>query len=275
MGPHIPRSVVEQPVRDDLSITALYTSGTWSWAGFPGAELLESTDAARVFSVTNGVVWLAGWFMTGPSLKHSLVQRHALIDHLTEQSNDIVELAAGLARRGTHRSAEPGVRYVEIDMPHVVAHKEGLLERTEAGRAVLARDNFQRLGHDLTDFDLAPLLGPGTTVIAEGLLMYLDAAAQRTLFGRAVHAGRFVFDLVPPAEQPEPGWVGRLLANLMQRFTGGKGFIADQRTREDIVADLKSAGFDEVQILTPQDAPGFDCPHPDENTQVVVFVATP
>lgn len=257
----------------DLSITALYTSGTWSWAGFPGAELLESVDSRRVFGVTNAVIWLASWFASGPSLRHSLVQRHALIDHLTEHDTDIVEIAAGLSRRGVHRSGDPEVRYVEIDMPHVVERKRELLTRTEAGRQVLERANFEQHGRDLTDADLTDLLTGDTTVIAEGLLMYLDAPAQLDLFRRLRPAGRLVFDLVPPAEQPDVGWVGRLLAALMARFTGGQGFIADKRDRDAIVNDLHAAGFTEITVLEPPTTSGFDCPYRDRRTQVVMFDA--
>lgn len=260
-------------MRNDLSVTALYTSGTWLWAGVPGAELLRSVDAERVFGVTNAVLWIAGWFAGGPSLRHSLVQRHALIDHLTRDCPVIVELAAGLSARGTHRSEVPEVAYVEVDLPHVVERKEALLSGSEAGRKVLERSNFQRVGHDITTLDLEPLLTPRTTVIAEGLLMYLDAPAQRALFARLVGAERFVFDLVPPAEQPEPGWVGRLLGRMMRAFTGGAGFIEDQRTRTQIVDDLRAAGFREVRVTEPPTEAGFDCPHRDQPTQVVVFIA--
>lgn len=256
----------------DLSVTALYTSGTWSWAGFQGADLLVSPEAERVFGVTNAVLWLASWFATGPSLKHSLVQRHALVDHLTRDGSDIVELAAGLSRRGTHRSADPAVRYVEVDLPHVVARKEQLLARTDEGRQVLARENFTRIAGDITELDLEPLLNEQTCIVAEGLLMYLDAPAQRTLFGRLA-GHRFVFDLVPPAEQPDVGWIGRLLSRVMRVFTGGAGFIEDKRTREDIVADLRGAGFTAVRVTTPEQEKGFDCPHRGERTQTVVFVA--
>lgn len=262
----------DAPIHRDLSVTALYTSGTWSWASFPGADLLASPEAARVFGVTNVVLRIASLFASGPSLRHSLVQRHALVDHLTRDATDVLELAAGLSRRGTHRSADADVRYVEVDLPHVVERKEELLARTEAGRAVLGRTNFRRVGGDIAELDLEPLLGPDTTVIAEGLLMYLDAPAQQALFRRLV-GHRFVFDLVPPAEQPDVGWVGRLLGRVMRVFTGGAGFIEDRRTREDVVADLRAAGFDEVRVTTPEDEDGFDCPHRGERTQTVVFVA--
>ena len=87
------------------------------------------------------------------------------------------------------------------------------------------------------------------------------------------HARRFVFDLVPPAEQPAPGWVGRLLGRMMRAFTGGAGFIEDQRTRAEIVADLHAAGFASVRVTEPPTEPGFACPHRDQPTQVVVFIA--
>src|SRR5262249_12284895 len=67
----------------DLAATALYTAGTWAWAGFPGAELFDHADARGVFGATNFALALARPFLKTPaSLRHSLVQRHVMIDRL-------------------------------------------------------------------------------------------------------------------------------------------------------------------------------------------------
>ncbi|MEZ4323226.1 MAG: class I SAM-dependent methyltransferase [Myxococcota bacterium] len=258
----------------DLSVTALYTSGVWAWAAFPGAELYDHEDSRRVFQVTEAVMRVARFLKGGPSLKHSLVQRHFLIDHLTRSASPetVVELAAGLSRRGA--SFSESVRYVEVDLPHVIERKEALLDRTEAGREVLGRATLTRIGADVAELDLAPLVEGRTVVVAEGLLMYLDATQQRALWSRvasALPSGAFVFDLVPAIEQPPPGWLGRVLGWLMQRFTGGQGFVVDQRTRDDVRSELLEAGFTSVRWIEPADLANEGVPHLDTPTQTLVF----
>ncbi len=271
--------------RGDLSVTALYTSAAWAWGKLPNASLLESVEAARVFRVVNAALTVARLFFTRlPSLAHSLLHRHAIIDHLlsTSGATRVVELACGLSRRGVTFSADPALSYVEVDLPHVVAKKRALLERSPEGRQALARPNWDLVSGDVATLALADVL-PGVReplfVIAEGLLMYLDAAAQRALFRavatrlRSAGGGTFVFDLVPTCEQPRPGLVGRALGWLMKRFTGGKGFERDPRTRGDIESELRASGFDEVELVEPHAvAKSWHLPFPDADTQQLVFV---
>jgi O-methyltransferase involved in polyketide biosynthesis len=268
----------------DLTVTALYTSQAWVWGGFSEAELLASKEARGVFRFTNGALAFARLFMWRlKSLKHSLVHRHAMIDHLAHQAGapQVIELASGLSRRGAAMSADPAVRYVEVDLPHVLEKKAALLQRTDRGRAVSERQNLQFEAHDVADLDLSTLVDPAiqTTVLSEGLLMYLDADAQRDLWRRIAaitsqHAKSiYLFDLVPACEQPRPGFVGRALRWLMERFTGGKSFERDERTREDIVHDLTEAGFARVEVIEPRNvAEQWGLPFPTIKTQQVLFV---
>ncbi len=286
-GQGVAGEVVAPAPKGDLSVTALYTCGTWAWAELPGAELFDHADAQRVFGVTNLVLACARpFFARAPSLPRSLVQRHVMMDRLLADSGAryVLELAAGLSRRGAAFSADAGVRYVELDRPHVVAKKRALLERSEAGRAALARTNWRLAAGDVTDAPLAELVdapaGAPLFVIAEGLLMYLDAAAQRALWTRVRRlfdgrGGSFVFDLVPVVEQPRPGRVGRGLEWLMKRFTGGQAFARDTRTRADVARELGAAGFT-VEMLEPRDvAERWNLPFSASRTQQLLFVATP
>jgi O-methyltransferase involved in polyketide biosynthesis len=274
---------VKEP-RGDLSVTALYTSAAWAWGELPNARLLASVEATRVFKVVNVALTVARLFFTRlPSLAHSLLHRHTMIDHLLAASGAtrVIELACGLSRRGVTFSGDPGVTYVEVDLPHVVEKKRALLARD-----ALARPNWQLVEGDVSTLALGALLPDARAatrsplfVIAEGLLMYLDAASQRALFAsvaarlRSAGGGTFVFDLVPACEQPRPGLIGRALSWLMKRFTGGKGFVRDTRTRGDIEAELRASGFDEVQLLEPQAvAREWHLPFPDADTQQLVFV---
>ena len=276
-----------QKMSGDLSVTALYTSQTWVWGGLPQAGLFDLKGARNVFRVTNFFYDMARRFRrTVPSMRHSLIHRHLMIDHLLRQALDesgacqVVELAAGLSRRGATFSADPKVRYVEVDLPNVVATKRQLLAGTSEGRAAAERNNWQLVGSDVRDIDLRALVDTTMPVfvIAEGLFMYLDAAEQTALCRRINDAFAecpsvtMVFDLLRHEEEPDPGPVMRAIHRGMKRFTGGQGFRKDNRSRLHIAEQLRDAGFATVQIHEASDvAREWDLPHPEEPTRVVLF----
>jgi len=280
--PHDPATPSDS--RGDLSITALYTAQTWRWAKLPHAELFETPAGRAVFWITNTSLVIAKLFIWSlRSLKHSLLHRHTMIDHLVRQQEPdlVLELAAGLSRRGSTFSTDSSLRYVEVDLPHVVEHKRRMLNGSAEGQAILARENWSLIGRDVQDAALGELTVGASRplIIAEGLFMYLNAHEQRVLWARVASAlaGRegslFVFDLVPTCEQPKPGPVGRLLEWVMKRFTGGRSFERDERKREDIRAELHEAGFANVQLIEPHDiAVQWDLPYPNKRTQQLLFV---
>ena len=261
----------------DLSITALYTSQVWAWAELPGAQLFATAEAKRVFDVTNAALAV---MRRGTPLRYALLHRHAMIDHIARASRSIVELAAGLSRRGAAFTKDPAVRYVELDLPAVVAHKRRLLERTAEGRVVVTRSNFELVAGDVETVALEPFVDGPVVVIAEGLMMYLDAAARRRLFAKlrrlADHTGELelVFDVVPTSEEPAPGVTGRVLEAAMKRFTGGRTFERDLATRADVLRELRDAGFIEpTAIAAAEVARDWKLPHADRSTPTVVFTA--
>ena len=256
----------------DLSITALYTSQVWAWGQLPCAQLFASRDGKRVFDVTNAVL---GVLRRGTPLRFALLHRHAMIDHLVAawQPTRVVELAAGLSRRGAALSADPALHYVDVDLPDVVAHKRRLLERSVVGREVLSRDNYALVAGDVETFELPAC----DVVIAEGLAMYLDASARRRLFARvaALPGVRFVFDLTPTEEEPKPGVTGRVLEAAMKRFTNGRTFERDARTREAVLAELRDAGFADAHAIAASEvAAAWSLPHAERVTPTVVFTAS-
>ncbi len=158
----------------DLSVTALYTSQVWAWGGLAGAELFATVDGKRVFDVTNAALGAASVLKSDAvPLRYALLHRHAMIDHLLRgaPAPEVLELAAGLSRRGAAFSADPARHYTEVDLPPVIARKRELLARTAAGQAVLARPNLALVGADVETAALATWRTPGTPlfVIAEGL----------------------------------------------------------------------------------------------------------
>jgi O-methyltransferase involved in polyketide biosynthesis len=266
----------------DLLVTALYTSQAWVWGGFDGAELLATRDAKTVFDVTNLFLGFIRLFRRQqPLLRHSLAQRHTMIDRLLEasQATQVVELAAGLSRRGPSVSKRAEIEYVEVDLPDMIAKKRALLARTDAGRAVLERPNLHFCDADLRDAVLDPYVDASRPlcVIAEGLFMYFQADEQRRLWTKIASAMRraptatFLFDLVPSCEQPKPGMLDRALGWLMKRFTQGKTFELDARTRQDITRDLTACGFSQVELFEPATCAAWALPHATKPTQVLIF----
>lgn len=270
----------------DLSVTALYTSQVWAWGGLSYAHLFATPDAKRVFNKTNAALGAARVLdRTFAPLRHSLLHRHAMIDHLLRESGcrQVIELAAGFSRRGTATTSDPHMRYTEIDLPHVIGRKRELLKRTDEGREVLARPGLRLVGADVETIALKEFAHPGEPVfvIAEGLLMYLATGARRDLFAKvrqlATTTGelQFVFDLMPATETPETGVVGRMLEAAMKRSTGGRGFERSEQTRDDVVAALHEAGFDDAAAVTASDiARAWGLPDAARRTQVVLFIAS-
>lgn len=245
----------------DLSVTAKYTSATWAWGKLPNADLLVTPDAERVFRIVNGALGITRPFTGAPELRASLLERHRILDELitTSRCKNVIELAAGLSRRGITMTEDASIRYVEIDLPHVVDAKRAILEKSERGRDALARPSFTIEKGDVTTIDLDAVLSDAKGslfVIAEGLLMYLDEAAQNKLFDEVSRrlekcGGSFAFDLVPVSEQKKPGVVGNALGRAMKFFTKGATFVRDARTRENIRTDLLRHGFDSVELIEP------------------------
>lgn len=269
----------------DLSITALYTAQVWKWARFEASELFCTSHGRNIFKATNLTLDIARLLRPAmPSLRHSLAQRHAIIDALLAESGctHVIELAAGLSRRGAAVTANPAFDYTEIDLPRVIDHKLTLLRRTTRGRAILARDNLHFLRSNIFDLELPSLVrNRPTCIIAEGLFMYLPADRQRDLWRRILTAisetpgSQLIFDLVPFSEQPRPGTVGRILERAFATATRGAAFAFDDRSRGDLEAELTEIGFITTDLFAPSTAPAhWSLPYLSKQTQTLVFRCT-
>ena len=265
-----------------LSVTALYTCGVWHWSRQQYASLFMTDEVRNVFGVTNFTLALAGLFTRQPSLKHSLLHRHAMIDRWLNEKGalQVIELAAGLSPRGAAFTDNPGLIYTEIDLPEVIDKKKGLLARTEEGRSILGRPNLKFIGDDVLRIDLTGLADPGRPlfVVAEGLFMYYQAPEQRMVWAKIMKAvsacgrGGFIFDLVPSVEQPSAGAIGRALERMMKNFTKGKTFERDRRTRFEIREELYRIGFPQVTLLEPSSvAEKWALPFSNRKTQQLLF----
>ena len=291
-----PTSPDEAPTPDastgsDLTVTALYTNGAWTRQGFPGAELLCSDEADMVFGAVNGFLRLATIGRSLPDLAASVIQRHAMLDYLLAEelsgarAPQALEIAAGLSPRGVAFATDTGrddLDYIEADLPEVIARKRELLSRTTAGQDAVFAPGLHFVSTDAERCDLATLVEADRplTIIAEGLCMYLDCSARRRLWSRVARVmelagtegAAFLFDLVPPAEEPRAGVAGRLLEGLMKAATGGRSFERAGETRDEIISDLKASGFSSVELFEPPAVKhAWNLPGTDQPTQMVIY----
>ena len=278
------KTETDQEPDGDLSVTALYTAQTWRWGRLNCSEYFETQESRIVFKITNIALALARLFIWRlRSLRVSLLHRHCAIDHLVEAFAPlrVVELAAGLSRRGVSMSASRELEYIEVDLGPVVNKKMALLEAHPDGKRCLQRKNWRCVSGDVQELDLSDVFGETvrTAIIAEGLFMYFGEKQQMALWQkicrslRVSRSGLFVFDLVPKDEQPKPGPIGRALEWLMKKFTGGRAFEVDGRSRADIISALKSSGFDRVTAVEPKDyGAQWSLPYPRYQSQQLLFV---
>ncbi|MDE0892362.1 MAG: class I SAM-dependent methyltransferase [Planctomycetota bacterium] len=271
----------------DLSITAKYTGQCWVFGKFEGAELLATEETKQIFDGTNAVLDLTSG-KSQPSLPHSLVQRHAMIDRLLSDwlrqrggEGQVLELAAGLSARGVRFTKDPLVTYTEVDLPSVLGKKRELLARTSEGQDASLRSNLRYVSGDLAHLELSALVDTTQPVfvISEGLCMYLDAEALTRLWQRinalfAQAGSEYVFDLVPFCEESASSRAGRVLDFGLRLMTGGRTFAKDGRTRAELSTALLEAGFDSVATHDPKGKlDHWNLPHTRVPTQQLIFHA--
>jgi O-methyltransferase involved in polyketide biosynthesis len=238
----------------------------WRHLGLPYAEHFATPRGALMFwSLRCAWVGMNLFWGRTPKMEHYLAYRHRLIEgELARLDPDcVVELGAGLSRRGVTWAADRGVRYVEVDLPAMVAAKQHFL-------AEAPQDLRARLG-DRLSVVVGDVCGPEfhrklrehiagarrPVVIAEGLMGYFDketqarvAAAVAEAF-RACGGGFFLCD-----QHASDELAGFLPAHELLRLgiylvTGGyRGRIA-LRDHAEIRQLFVDAGFTSVERVEP------------------------
>jgi O-methyltransferase involved in polyketide biosynthesis len=240
-----------------IAPTAHYTAYAWHRLGFPHAEHFATATGRRLFwSFRLAGEWLAAAHPTVPSMIQYLELRHRSIELALEEARPdrIVELGAGLSRRGLTWAADRDVDYVEVDLPHMVEAKRAIIsERVPADVRARARG---RLRHEAVDvlgsgFDewLARTLEGAVSpvVIAEGVLGYFDLEERRrvarAIAGGLAGRGAFVCDL-RAREGGRSVAVGAKMVKVgIWLVTRGRGAREDFESSEAIVRFFEQAGF--------------------------------
>jgi len=198
--------------------------------------------------------------------------RYKSITQLILQSgaSQVLELASGYSLRGLDLTRGGAVRYVETDLPDVVAAKLGLIEEVLQHHAIPQSPQHVVTAADALDFDQVRSAAAGLdrsralTVLCEGLIMYLSkeqteqlAAHVRRLLGE--FAGGcwitpdFTFKVEARDLPPERVRLREAITGVTQRQIDASAF----RDGDDLVAFLGRAGFD-VQVRSQIDeTPSF------------------
>lgn len=175
-------------------------------------------------------------------------------------ASQVLELASGYSLRGLDLTRGEAVRYVETDLPQVVAAKVSLLDDVRQQHRILPSPRHAVLPADALDFEqiraAAAVLDPGQplVVLCEGLIMYLSKTEAEQL-ARNIHrlmgefAGGswitpdFTFRVEARDLPAERIRLREAITGVTQRQIDASAFEDDQ----DLTAFLRRVGFN-VQV---------------------------
>jgi O-methyltransferase involved in polyketide biosynthesis len=245
--------------------TAHYTAYAWHRLRLPYAEHFVTARGRRLYWLFRGSVeWIALATSRSPLLVDVLSYRHRTIDaQLSAIRPDVVvEIGAGLSRRGTWAVLDAGVeRYLEIDLPHMVAAKT---ERLAPLHDRLG-DRLRVEAHDILDPRFGEWLASAlrgarsAVVIAEGVLGYFDLAERERIVRavieglRSAQRGVFLCDLRDRDRMASVGYAVPVLRAAVRLVTRGRGLREDFETSDAIGAFFARSGAYASPVETPSE----------------------
>jgi O-methyltransferase involved in polyketide biosynthesis len=250
--------------------TAHYTAYAWHRLRLPYAEHFFTARGRRLYWAFRGAIeWVALAGMGSPLLVDVLSYRHRTIDAQLRaiRPDVVIEIGAGLSRRGTWAVLDLGVaRYVEVDLPHMVAAKKQRIDALPATLRDRLGDRLRIEAHDILDDDfgawLASELGArSAVVIAEGVIGYFDMA-ERERIARAVitglrssERGVFLCDLRDRDRMASVRYAAPVLRGAVRLVTRGRGLREDFANGDAITALFARCGAEAAPIETPDERP--------------------
>jgi O-methyltransferase involved in polyketide biosynthesis len=260
-----------------ISPTAHYTAYVWYRLGLPNSEFFATDEGRRLFwGFRLAGEWIAAVSPRLPSMMQYLELRHRLIDGALDEiaPDRVVELGAGLSRRGVTWAGK-GVRYIEIDLPHMIREKRRRIDAAGAAVRDLVQDRLvlapvDVLGEGFHPFLVSALRGAERPlVVAEGVLAYFSIPERRKIaqdIARALRStggGIFLADLRSKQGRRAVGVAVRALKAGIRIATRGRGVREDFESPDRIRSFFDEAGFDEAVALDPSSVPhlsGLDTP---------------
>lgn len=269
-----PKTLLGDTAERDVQVgpTAHYTAYAWFRLGMPYAEWFKTDTGARLFwSLRIGLEWVTRVTRGTPRLIDYLELRHRSIDDTLARlgPDRVVELGAGLSRRGVTWALDHGVDYVEVDLPHMIHAKRKLLLRFPKAMRKTLDDRLTLISADVLapDFEvwLAEQLEGSRrpVVIAEGLLGYFDhderkrlarsiAGALRRSEQAPRYAASFLCDLRVKSHASRTRAAVRVLRAAIAIATRGRGAREDFDSEDAIYRLFTSAGFDAARPIDPE-----------------------
>lgn len=253
-----------------ISPTAHYTGTTWLRHGLGDARLDGALDTWR-YDLAQPLMRLGRRLNRGVGADEALLQRHRILDHLlaTEiaagRIGQVVEVPCGLSARGLRFCDRfSDLRYIEADLPHMVARKRSM-GIGSARHEVVAVDLLQQGGPGSLPGLLDSLdASIGTAVVMEGMLYYFDEQSVLGIWNRtAAGLSRF-----PVGLYLADTILGSMVRDhrLARWFLGAIAVVARGRLHvhfddvEAAVEAMAGAGFTAPRMHVAADFPSLGLP---------------
>ena len=248
------------PTQDEkIAPTAHYTAYVWHRLGFPNSQIFVTSLGRTMFwSFRFAGEGLMTWMPFAPSMTQYLEYRHRSFESVVEDERPdvVVELGAGLSRRGV-TWASRGVRYIEVDLPHMVRAKRQIIaERADRSLLEAIRGNLEHISLDILSEGFAEELGrllegaERPVVMTEGVLTYFSPPSRAQL-ARAVATalyglGAFVGEIRVAQRSAAAGALAALRGGIAL-VTAGRGAGEDAPSHEAAREGFLDAGFTSVE----------------------------
>jgi O-methyltransferase involved in polyketide biosynthesis len=242
-----------------IGIPAYFTSHAWVEARFEYAHLFETTKGRLMFSALEPLFNILGFL--GPAVRlhneYLFVRHYAIEEGLRRiKPSCIVEIGAGLSPRGiAFATADPDLRYIEVDLPNMVAAKRSALGGFECPQ------NYFLGTTDLLAEDFAETLpemprpGDSVAVVTEGVTDYFNMPEKRKAFRnvrsllQAHGGGSYLLDIYARENFPRLPFLTKTFTRTLGRMVG-RSFDDQLFERvDDACRFLVGCGFDEAHEL--------------------------
>jgi hypothetical protein len=253
---------------DKIGPTAHVTAYAWYQLGMPYAHLFVTREGAAMYWTFASTAGMIGRFFKLPTLVEYLEFRHRVIEAQLELLDPdlVIEMGAGLSRRGITWVLDRGVHYIEIDLPHMSEAKRRILDdapgrvRRALREGELELRSTNILAPSFSDELAAMLAGAKRPVIvSEGMLDYFDLDDRQKLlenlvkgFRKAGVGGYYLTDLQRGDRERKVGPAAMVLRQAIKLATGGQGPAKPFRDLEHVDRVFALAGFDHGQELKPK-----------------------